>query len=640
MKKWLLCVWALSLSAYNVTSDSDSGAGSLRTGFTGSHSHINFTTGINGPAVSISYLTPYTLLTSTTLTITAGTGPGQVNIGPSSTSNGTFLNMGTFNLTIDAPTAIQSPNFNIGGGINTGSSTSSPNTLTWISQDSSSDYVSGSMTGTGNVVISGGGGVSLENNASIAVTGNVNISSGSSLNTTPNSSITSDIVNHGTFTGTGTVNSVDVKPGGRVKPGNSIGTITATGNVTHRTGSFLQIEINPIGNSSLHDVGGTFTIEDGVTFEVVPQAGDYTTNRIYPSVSADGGIVGSFDTITEINPDNIVTGAYFLEHLPNDINLHFFASNCTPIFLVANLSEQASNFQANILSYENDERIMLWDRACNTPPQKYQGYIVADYANGHTTKTDRMIGSDYQIGGFQLGTNIMVRDNILTSAYFGYSRATSKSYNNCSSVDSNNYTGGFLAQIFALKVCSMDLSVMYTRASFDAKRIGANYGSPGANLLNSQFRVIFDKAWKKIYFRPILGMRYLGNWVDRYEEKDEKLDRLTYGSDSWNELDLLGGLLISRTFKTENSTITPHIKGEWTERVVHHTHTVTFDHHQRLYLAGKAKVKNEDDGYLNVSAGISGTLRRCITIDGTYAMSFFQNDAPSRNYRLDISWNY
>jgi len=454
-----------------------------------------------------------------------------------------------------------------------------------------------------------------------------------------NGTVNRHLISHGTVTGVGQFDTMEQY--GRTSPGNSIGTLTAAGDVTHRTGSCLRIEFNPVKESDFHEVGGTFTIEDGVTFEPMPQAGNYTSSFVYPVVSAGNGVVvGSFDTVTEINPNNITTGAYFIEHQPNAINLHFFATKCTPTFLVSNLSEQANNFQVNIASYEANERIILWDRECSTPREKYQGYVVGDYANGHTKETDYMIGSSYTIGGLQLGTNIMATDTILTSAFFGYSHGTSKSYNNCTEVDSNNYTGGLLAQFFGFDVCSMDLSLMYTWASFDAKRIGANSGSTSANLLNSQFRVVFDKMWKKVKFCPILGARYLGNWVNSYTEDEDKLDRLTYGSDNWNELALLGGLLISRTFKTDRTNLTPHIKGEWIQRVVNKTHTVTFDHSQRLYLASNANIKNEDNGFLNVSAGLSGVLRNCVTIDGTYAMNFFQKSAPTHDYRLSIAWHY
>lgn len=97
----------------------------------------------------------------------------------------------------------------------------------------------------------------------------------------------------GTLKGTGPINN-DVIANGIVAPGNSIGTITITGNYTQNAGSTLDIEISSLGQIDLVDIDGSATLNDGSILNVSAVTGSHLAGDVYTFLNADGGIIGAW----------------------------------------------------------------------------------------------------------------------------------------------------------------------------------------------------------------------------------------------------------------------------------------------------------------------------------------------------------
>ncbi|SDE68715.1 autotransporter domain-containing protein, partial [Rhodospira trueperi] len=95
-----------------------------------------------------------------------------------------------------------------------------------------------------------------------------------------------------------------VPSGSVLAPGNSIGTMTVNGDVTLSNGSTLEVEVDADGNADLLDASGAVTIQSGASLSIKPEDGTARGTRHgyeteYTIVSADGGITGTFDTVTD-----------------------------------------------------------------------------------------------------------------------------------------------------------------------------------------------------------------------------------------------------------------------------------------------------------------------------------------------------
>ncbi|WP_290993867.1 autotransporter domain-containing protein [Hyphomicrobium sp.] len=131
-----------------------------------------------------------------------------------------------------------------------------------------------------------------------------------------NGTLTSPTVtvqNGGILGGTGNIVG-NVTNNGIVAPGNSIGTLTITGNYTQSTGSTLRTEINNTPATDLLNITGTATIESGATVNVLPATGLYTVGHRYTILTAADGRSGTYD--------HLVYNAPFL-----DLSLDYDANN-------------------------------------------------------------------------------------------------------------------------------------------------------------------------------------------------------------------------------------------------------------------------------------------------------------------------
>ncbi|MDR2858621.1 MAG: autotransporter domain-containing protein [Novosphingobium sp.] len=96
--------------------------------------------------------------------------------------------------------------------------------------------------------------------------------------------------------GTGTVGWLTVEKGGTAAPGNSIGTLNVAGDLVFEKGSILEAEINAAGQADLIHAGGSADIQGG-TVNVLAGNGNYSVSKIYTLITADEGRSGTFDAL-------------------------------------------------------------------------------------------------------------------------------------------------------------------------------------------------------------------------------------------------------------------------------------------------------------------------------------------------------
>ena len=87
---------------------------------------------------------------------------------------------------------------------------------------------------------------------------------------------------------------------GTLAPGNSVGTLNASGNVRFRAGSFYDVELAAGGGTDLLRTTGTATIEGGtVRIATLDPETQYRDGTRYTILSAMGGLTGRFAGLTE-----------------------------------------------------------------------------------------------------------------------------------------------------------------------------------------------------------------------------------------------------------------------------------------------------------------------------------------------------
>ncbi|HEY4074170.1 MAG TPA: autotransporter domain-containing protein [Herbaspirillum sp.] len=106
----------------------------------------------------------------------------------------------------------------------------------------------------------------------------------------------------GSLGGTGSIaGPVTVAAGGIIAPGNAIGTLTLGGDFTQEAGTIYRIEINTAGQSDLVVVGGTATIQNGATLQLVRSdaaTSSFVVGTRYTILTAAGGVNGTWSILS------------------------------------------------------------------------------------------------------------------------------------------------------------------------------------------------------------------------------------------------------------------------------------------------------------------------------------------------------
>jgi autotransporter-associated beta strand protein len=203
------------------------------------------------------------------------------------------LDLGGFNQNIAALS---------GAGMVTNSGTSSPATLT-ISGGTATTFSGIIQDGSSTTGLTlSGNGTLLTLSGANTYTGATNVNAGT-LNVTGSiaSSSLTTVANGAMLTGTGTVGSLQINPGGMFAPGAGTpgGSMTIAGNLAFQSGAVYLVQVTPSAAVSTN-VSGTATLTGG-TVNAQFASGSYVA-RQYTIVTATGGFGGtSFAGLTNSN---------------------------------------------------------------------------------------------------------------------------------------------------------------------------------------------------------------------------------------------------------------------------------------------------------------------------------------------------
>ncbi|MBB4837361.1 autotransporter-associated beta strand protein [Sphingomonas kyeonggiensis] len=281
------------------------------------------------------------------------TGTGTLTLGAANTySGGTTVTGGTLAagianafgsgvLTVTAPGAVNLANFatTVGGLAGDGNIALGSAVLTVNSVNGSS--YSGVLSGTGRLVKSGAGTLTL--NGANTYTGSTTINEGLLV---VNGSLagTLTIGANGRLGGSGRTGSLSVT--GTVAPGNSIGTLNVAGSLTFAAGSTYQVEVSPTGISDQIIATGTVTINGGSVSVLTGGATNFLPLTTYTILSGSS-VTGTFGSVVTdlafLTPSLVYSAASVqLRLLRNDVSLGAVAQTPNQVAVAAAVGARSS----------------------------------------------------------------------------------------------------------------------------------------------------------------------------------------------------------------------------------------------------------------------------------------------------------
>jgi outer membrane autotransporter protein len=240
---------------------------------------------------------------SNTLTLSGSntyTGATTISAGPVRAGAANTLSSASA-FTLASGTTLDLAGFNqsIASLAGSGTVTLGAGTLSTGSNNTSTTFT-GAITGSGGLNKTGSGTLTLNNGAS-SITGGTQVLGGSLIiaGVAGNSgSLASDVdVASGALLGGhgSIIGNVDLASGATLAPGNSIGTLHVTGDVTFNSGSTLEIEANPDGSADRLTATGTVDLGNAA-LNVLAGTGSWSPSTSYNIVQA-GVLNGTFASV-------------------------------------------------------------------------------------------------------------------------------------------------------------------------------------------------------------------------------------------------------------------------------------------------------------------------------------------------------
>ena len=210
--------------------------------------------------------------------------------------------------------------------------------------------------------ISGHGGLTKQGIGTLVLTGNNSYAGPTLINQgllAINGSVTSDVTvqNAGVLGGSGTVGALTARSGGTVAPGNSIGTLNVTGNLSFEPGSRYAVEVAPNGQSDRIQSNGSATIGGGEVTVLQEQNANLLSQgnvssllgRQYNILTAQQGISGQFASTSTFSPF-LDAG---LTYQPNQVTLNVGRNATSFASVAATQNERAVAAAADALAAGN-----------------------------------------------------------------------------------------------------------------------------------------------------------------------------------------------------------------------------------------------------------------------------------------------
>ncbi|PWJ84636.1 outer membrane autotransporter protein [Pseudaminobacter salicylatoxidans] len=424
---------------------------------------------------------------------------------------------------------------NIGGGATAGTfvAPSIQNDGRIIADFTDTATLAANIGGIGSFAKSGAGTLILNGN-SAGFSGAATVHGGVlSVNGTLGGTMT--VLAGGALGGSGTVGAgagslVTVASGGRLAPGNSIGTLTVAGNLLLHPGSIYEVEIAGNGGSDRVAASGTATVTGShVAVIALDPETSYRTGQTYTILTAAGGVSGSF-------ADALTQSAFLdlqLDGQANAVDLTIKVKDLTPDPLFGSVAEtpnqiataggldelrqsgpQLALYNA-LLMLDARQARAAFDRLSGEIHASARGVLLDDSRFLRDAVTDRLRAAFEGVGAATLpvmaygenGPQLAPAGTERLAAWGNAFGSWGKADGDGNAAGLDHDTGGLLMGVDGLAFETWRLGIVagYSHAGFDASERAASGSSD-----NYHLGAYAGTSWGKLGFRS--GLAY--TWHD------------------------------------------------------------------------------------------------------------------------------
>ncbi|OLP43040.1 autotransporter outer membrane beta-barrel domain-containing protein [Rhizobium oryziradicis] len=384
------------------------------------------------------------------------------------------------------------------------------------------------------------------------INGTATVSGGSLINDGTISGAV-DIDDGGLLSGSGLVGGLFVNAGGVLAPGPGIGTMAVNGDLTFRSGSTYQVDIDASGLSDTVRATGVVSIQGG-TLDIRAAGGNYGLATKYNILSA-GNITGRFDSVSSdfafLSP-TLAYGASTIDMQLDRNSVQFKDVARTPngraaatgvetlpsgnllYGAVLSLDSTTANSAFSQLSGEVHASLksaLLWesrftreaiiDEIASRPAQPKDGVMVwsSGFASSNQWSSNaNAAGIDSRTAGVVLGADAPISDQWRFGGLVGYSR-DSFDHANTESYHAGLYTVG---DIGMMKLVGGAIYAHNEASTLRTVSFGTFFNQLSADYASATSQVFADLSWTQeldaVKLQPFANVAYVNLGTGAFRE--------------------------------------------------------------------------------------------------------------------------
>ena len=252
---------------------------------------------------------------------------------------------------------------------------------------------------------------------------------------------------------------------------------------------------------------------------------------------------------------------------------------------------------------------------------------------GDQEKTPRELGFDFHTGGFVLGGDYKLTNDLILGAAIGYLNTRAQLDDSAGHVTNNGYSLSAFGTYYIANTMYVDGIATYTWNAYDLERNvqgGANEtarGHPDGNQFALSVGSGYDFFVGGLTAGPTFRVNYLNIFIDGYQERGAATSDLKVNSQTITSVTTDLGAQASYAISVPFGVLLPTVRFEWEHEYENNSRTIVshsvVDPGQVLTVT----TNGPDRDYFRLGAGVSATFKR-----GTSAFFYYEAVLGRNNF--------
>jgi outer membrane autotransporter protein len=264
---------------------------------------------------------------------------------------------------------------------------------------------------------------------------------------------------------------------------------------------------------------------------------------------------------------------------------------------------------------------------------------------GDQQKTPRELGFDFHTGGFLLGGDYKLTNNLILGAALGYLNTRAQLDDSAGHVTNNGYNLSAFGTYYIANTMHVDGIATYTWNAYDLERNVQSAsetarGHPDGNQFALSVGSGYDFHVGALTAGPTFRVNYLNIFIDGYRERGAATSDLKVNSQTITSVTTDLGAQVTYAISVPFGVLSPTVRFEWEHEFENNSRTITSHSVVDPGSVLTVKTNGPDRDYFNLGAGVSATFKRGMSTFFYYEAVLGRNNFTNNSFTAGLRFEF